>query len=187
MSTRLSYLGVAGYEIVGPTQPHPDRPVPLARTRSRRARPDDLERPDVILVSHAAYDHYGDTAAIARRTGAPVVCDAATCARLLIDRRAAAGPDPADHLGNRRPRGRRRRYGPSSATTGRGDAGDGADHGHPIAFIVETEPGIRIYHYGDTAIFDMRLFGELYAPTVGIFGAPCRSSSRTTTTPPASC
>ena len=39
-----------------------------------------------------------------------------------------------------------------------------------MAFIVETEPGIRIYHYGDTAIFDMRLFGELYAPTIGIFG-----------------
>jgi L-ascorbate metabolism protein UlaG (beta-lactamase superfamily) len=42
--------------------------------------------------------------------------------------------------------------------------------GTPLAFIVESEPGIRLYHYGDTAIFDMRLFGELYRPTVGIFG-----------------
>jgi L-ascorbate metabolism protein UlaG (beta-lactamase superfamily) len=42
--------------------------------------------------------------------------------------------------------------------------------GNPMAFIVETEPGIRIYHYGDTCIFDMRLIGELYAPTVGLLG-----------------
>ena len=42
--------------------------------------------------------------------------------------------------------------------------------GNPIAFIVETEPGVRIYHYGDTCIFDMRLIGELYRPTVGLLG-----------------
>ena len=42
--------------------------------------------------------------------------------------------------------------------------------GNPIAFIVETEPGVRIYHYGDTCIFDMRLIGELYEPTVGLLG-----------------
>ena len=42
--------------------------------------------------------------------------------------------------------------------------------GNPLAFIVETEPGVRIYHYGDTCIFDMRLIGELYRPTVGLLG-----------------
>ncbi|MGH2410957.1 MAG: MBL fold metallo-hydrolase, partial [Chloroflexota bacterium] len=41
----------------------------------------------------------------------------------------------------------------------------------PMGFIVETEPGVRIYHYGDTAIFsDLRLIGELYQPTVGLLG-----------------
>ena len=29
---------------------------------------------------------------------------------------------------------------------------------------------MRIYHYGDTCIFDMRLIGELYRPTVGLLG-----------------
>ena len=42
--------------------------------------------------------------------------------------------------------------------------------GTPLAFIVETEPGVRIYHYGDTAIFDMGLIGRLYRPTVGLIG-----------------
>ena len=40
-----------------------------------------------------------------------------------------------------------------------------------MGFIVETEPGVRIYHYGDTALFgDLRLIGQLYRPTVGILG-----------------
>jgi L-ascorbate metabolism protein UlaG (beta-lactamase superfamily) len=42
--------------------------------------------------------------------------------------------------------------------------------GNPMAYIVETEPGVRIYHYGDTCVFDMRLIGELYRPTVGLLG-----------------
>ena len=43
--------------------------------------------------------------------------------------------------------------------------------GVPMGFVVETEPGVRIYHYGDTAIFgDLRLIGELYRPTVGLLG-----------------
>jgi L-ascorbate metabolism protein UlaG (beta-lactamase superfamily) len=43
--------------------------------------------------------------------------------------------------------------------------------GVPLGFIVEMEPGVRIYHYGDTAIFgDMRLISELYRPTIGLLG-----------------
>src|SRR5439155_1146962 len=104
------------------------------------------------------------------RTGAPVVCDAAVRA-MLIDE--GVSPDQV------------------SATTwgivveiaglqirpvechhwSSGTLSDGSRVvGNPIAFIVETEPGVRIYHYGDTCIFDMRLIGELYRPTVGLLG-----------------
>lgn len=40
-----------------------------------------------------------------------------------------------------------------------------------MGFIVEPEPGVRIYHTGDTAIFgDMKLIGQLYHPTIGLLG-----------------
>ena len=42
--------------------------------------------------------------------------------------------------------------------------------GTPMAFIFETEPGIRFYHYGDSTVFDMTLIGRLYQPTVGFLG-----------------
>ena len=82
MSTRLTYFGAAGYEIVGPTHRILIDPF-LSQNPLAPCSPDDLEPPDAILVSHAAFDHYGDTAAIALRTGAPVVCDAAVRAMLL--------------------------------------------------------------------------------------------------------
>lgn len=169
MSTRLTYHGAASFEIVGPTHRVLIDPF-LSQNPRAPCAPDDLESPDVILVSHAAFDHYGDTASIAKRTGAPVVCDAAVRAMLIDD-----GVPPEQ----------------VSATTwgivveaaglpirpvechhwSSGTLSDGRQVvGNPIAFIVETEPGVRIYHYGDTCIFDMRLIGELYRPTVGLLG-----------------
>ncbi len=40
-----------------------------------------------------------------------------------------------------------------------------------MGFIVEPEPGIRVYHYGDTALFsDLKLIRDLYRPTIAILG-----------------
>src|SRR5207253_2899143 len=82
MSTRLTYLGAAGYDIVGPSHRILIDPF-LTDNPLAPCSPDDLEAPDVLLVSHAAFDHYGDSAQIAKRTGAPVVCDAAVRAMLI--------------------------------------------------------------------------------------------------------
>ena len=82
MSTRLTFLGIAGYDVAGPRHRILIDPC-LTGNPSAPFGPDDLERPDVILVSHAAFDHLGDTAAIARRTGAPVVCGGEVRALLL--------------------------------------------------------------------------------------------------------
>jgi L-ascorbate metabolism protein UlaG (beta-lactamase superfamily) len=169
MSTRLTFLGAAGYEIVGPTHRILIDPF-LSENPRAPMQPEDLETPDVILVSHAAFDHYGDSASIAKRTGAPVVCDAAVRA-MMIDEgvspeqiRAttwgivtevaglAIRPIECHHW--------------SSGTLSNGQQ----VVGNPIAFMVETEPGCRIYHYGDTSVFDMTLIGELYKPTVGLLG-----------------
>ncbi len=169
MSTRITFLGAAGFEIVGPE--HRILVDPFLTTSPRAPiGAEELEPPDVILVSHAAFDHLGDTAAIALRTGAPVVCDGGV-RRILLDRGV-----PSDQI-------RATVWGIVVEVGGvlvrpvechhwsAGELADGtAVVGTPLAFIVETEPGVRIYHYGDTAIFDMRLIGELYGPTVGLLG-----------------
>jgi L-ascorbate metabolism protein UlaG (beta-lactamase superfamily) len=160
---------MAGYEIVGPTRRVLVDPF-LTGNPLAPCNHEEIERPDLILVSHAAYDHYGDTAAIALRTGAPVVCGA-DVARLLSD----AGV-PESQL-------RRTIWGVVVEVAGMVVRPVECHHwswstlpdrttvtGAPLAFIFETEPGVRLYHYGDTSIFDMTLIGRLYTPTVGLIG-----------------
>ena len=169
MATRLWYWGAAGYEIVGPDRRIVVDPF-LSENPAAPVQPEELEAPDVILVSHAAFDHLGDAAALAKRTGAPVVCDGAVRA-ILVDQGVPAAQVRATTWGlvirvagmDIRP--------VECHHWSAGALSDGTPVvGNPIAFIVETEPGCRIYHYGDTSIFDMRLIGELYRPTVGLLG-----------------
>jgi len=169
VTTRLTYHGAAGYEIVSPQHRILIDPF-LSDNPLAPCAPDELEAPDVILVSHAALDHYGDAPAIAKRTGAPVVCDAAVRAKLLDD---GVSPDQVsattwgivvEVAGLTIRPVECHHWSLATLSDGRTVAGN------PIAFIFETEPGTRIYHYGDTCIFDMRLIGELYRPTVGLLG-----------------
>ena len=166
--TRIRFLGVAGYEIVGPDARILIDPF-LSGSPMAPCQHEDLERPDVILVTHAAYDHLGDTAEIAVRTGAPVVCGGDV--RLILMERGV--PETQIQatvwgivvkVGGVVVRPLECHHWSMGLLEGRPVTGT------PLAYIVEPEPGVRIYHYGDTAIFDMRLFGELYGPTVGIFG-----------------
>jgi|SRR5215211_42443 len=169
MSTRLHFLGIAAYEIVSPAHRILIDPCLTAQPAPPVAA-SELQAPDVILVSHAAFDHLGDTAEIAHRTGAPVVCGADVRLALLD---AGLPPDQLRavvwglvvEVGGVRVRPVECHHW-SMATLADGTTVTGT----PLAFVVEPEPGVRVYHYGDTAIFDMRLIGELYRPTVGLIG-----------------
>ncbi|MDP9336510.1 MAG: MBL fold metallo-hydrolase [Actinomycetota bacterium] len=170
MTTTLKFLGASGYEIVGPKHRILMEPF-LRRNPVAPYTPLDVPSPDVILVSHGAWDHLGDASEIAKRTGASIVCPADVAEKLSEEgvptdqvRSVIWGvcytfgdlvirPVECHHW--------------SSVTLKDGRVITGV----PISFIVETEPGVRIYHFGDTAIFPgLKMIGELYAPTVGIIG-----------------
>ena len=169
--TRIRFFGVAAYEIVTRDGRHilvdpfidenPGSPVPSH----------ELERVDLVVVSHAAFDHLGDTEAIARRTGAPVICGGEVRAYLT------AKGIPATQI-------RATTWGIKVEVAGvpvqpvechhwsqiRLPDGTYAS-GVPMAFVIEADPGVRFYHYGDTAIFsDMKLQAELYRPNIGAIG-----------------
>ena len=169
MSTSIRFLGTAGFEIVGPSFQVLVDPF-LTGHKFAPVTPENIEKPDIILVTHAAFDHLGDTAAIALRTGAPVICGG-DVRHLLMDDGVPAKQIQATIWGVVvkvagilvRPV-ECHHWSMSVRKNGQ------AITGTPLAFIVETEPGVRVYHYGNSSYFDMRFIGELYQPTVGLLG-----------------
>ena len=170
MTTRLRFLGVVGYEITGPDYTILTDPY-LVGNPEAPCQPDDLATPDLILATHGAFDHLGDTAVIAKRTGAPVLCGPDVRYKLIDD-----GVDP-DQVQGIVP-GIRTEIGGIVVTPIESHhasfvtLADGTlITGPPLGFIFDTEPGVRIYHTGDTAItYDMHVIAQIHAPTVGIMG-----------------
>ena len=116
-------------------------------------------------------DHFGDTAAIAIRTGAPVVCGTDSKA-LLLERGVPEAQIRTTVWGIQVNVGGVHVWPVECHHWAQARLKDGSVvTGTPLGFIVEPEPGVRVYHFGDSAIFsDMRLIGQLYRPTVGLLG-----------------
>jgi L-ascorbate metabolism protein UlaG (beta-lactamase superfamily) len=168
---RLRFFGVAGYELITNDGRHilldpylddnPGCPIPSTA----------LERVDLICVSHATFDHLGDTEMIAKRTGAPVVCGGDVKA-LLVQHgipenqiQASIWGIALEVAGIRIQPVECHHWSPQVTPDGRFVSGT------PLSFIVYVEPDVRFYHYGDTSLFsDLRLIGELYQPNIGCIG-----------------
>jgi L-ascorbate metabolism protein UlaG (beta-lactamase superfamily) len=171
MAVQIRFFGVAAYELVTADGKHVLLDPFLDENPGSPLRSDELEHVDLIVVSHAAPDHLGDTEALARRTGAPVICGGEVKAYLV------ARGIPAEQI-------RATTWGIRVRVAGvevqpvecrhwsqiRMPDGTFAS-GVPMAFVVECGDGVRFYHYGDTALFsDMKLIAELYRPTIGCLG-----------------
>jgi L-ascorbate metabolism protein UlaG (beta-lactamase superfamily) len=171
MTTRIQFLGISAYRITADDgrvviiDPFlDDNPASVLRVS-------DLSRVDLLLVTHAAFDHLGDTEAIARMTGAPVLCGGEVREYLM-----AKGVPGAQiravvwglevHVAGFTIRSVESHHW-SQLTMPNGSFLSGL----PMGFVLYAEPGVRIYHHGDTAIFsDLKLIGELYKPNVGLIG-----------------
>ena len=115
---------------------------------------DELD-PDFILITHAHGDHVGDAVPIARRSGARIVATVEIC--------RALGPQGVDTHGMNIggyctfPFGRLK----LTPAWHSSSFDDGRYGGMPTGVVVEAE-GKRVYHAGDTALFeDMKLIGDL--------------------------
>jgi len=134
---------------------------------------------NAILVSHHAFDHYGDTEEILKNSHAKVFCCADTCESLY---RNVPEVDPSRIIetlyGDTRDLDGMtvhtvRAYHHSKTDYADCALKDGRIRvfGPPAGFVVEIEPGVNYYHPGDTALYgDMQLIGQLYRPNVMAVG-----------------
>jgi L-ascorbate metabolism protein UlaG (beta-lactamase superfamily) len=110
---------------------------------------------DYILVSHGHSDHVGDTAAIARRTGALVIANYELT--VWFGKQGVQNTHPLNHGGGHAFDFGRVKFVHAIHSSG---LPDGTYGGNPGGFVVESAEG-NFYYSGDTALtMDMKLVGE---------------------------
>src|SRR5262249_25534309 len=108
-----------------------------------------------IILTHAHGDHYGDTVAIAKRTGATVISNFEI---VSYCQKQGVANSHALHIGG----GYTFPFGRVKLTVAHHGSSfpDGTYGGTPAGVVLEIE-GKRLYNAGDTALFsDMSLIGE---------------------------
>lgn len=149
---KLRFLGHAGVQlsaedsevVIDPfVTSHPRTPVKLAELS-----------PDLIVLTHAHGDHWGDTEEIARQSGATVVSSAEIAGYAQARGLSAHGMNIG---GAHDFDGCRVKFTPAWHSS---SFPDGSYGGMPMGVVLELG-GKRVYHAGDTALFsDMRLIGR---------------------------
>lgn len=126
-------------------------------------KPEEVEC-DIVCVTHAHADHYGDVEEVAKRNGAPIVgiFEVATRAQARGSKVIGMNIGGSTKVKNTRITMTNAIH--SSCFVGNGTIEAG---GSPAGYIIDS--GSRVYHSGDTAVFgDMQLIGELYEPELAL-------------------
>jgi L-ascorbate metabolism protein UlaG (beta-lactamase superfamily) len=134
-----------------------------------------LGKVDLILVTHAHFDHFADAPALAKLNNAPVYGPAG-----LDQSMQTLGILPAELAPRMNKGGTITPFGANSVKITQvhadhsselvwKDPATGKDAtysgGEPVGFIIQLENGFTIYHMGDTGLFgDMKLIAERYKP-----------------------
>lgn len=165
---KLKYLGVSAFQL---TMESGTRVLIDPYIKENEQCPitlDELEPPDLLICTHAARDHMGDTLEIAKRTKCMVWSDAAVTMHLV---RSGIPQERVQGMGYgyvRRFKGVAVRAVPAWHSSILRTV-EPPLYGNPLGFIIYTEDDLRIYHFGDTAIFgDMKMLNELYKPQIGL-------------------
>src|SRR5438067_7606862 len=154
MSTRVRWLGHAALLVESD-----GRRVlidPFLTGNPAAAITADAAEADFILVSHGHGDHVGDAVAIARRTGATVVCNYEISE--WLQRQGLTKVHGQQHGG-----GHAFPFGRVKLTLAFHGSmlPDGSYGGNPAGFLLYLKEGLKIYDAADTGLFgDMRLIGE---------------------------
>ncbi len=128
----------------------------------------NLDRADLILISHGHFDHMGSAADLAKRTGAPVISNFEIGSYLAgqgVQNTIGMNKGGAVAVGDIKVTMVHADHS-SGITTTEGTTVYGGEAG---GFVVTLENGLTLYHAGDTNVFsDMTIIRELYAPDIAL-------------------
>lgn len=160
---KITYLGHSTFTVTTPTgkvvlidpwvMGNPACPEPLK----------NLNRLDVILITHGHSDHVGDLLALARAHKPQIVAIYETC--LWLASKGVGNAVPMNKGGTLKVAELEVTMVNAIHSNSFEDDGALVYGGEPCGYVLRLPGGLQLYHAGDTSVFgDMRLIGELYTP-----------------------
>ena len=166
----ITYFGAAAVELQTPAGKRLLIDPYIENNPFTGKRPADFSDIDLVLVTHAAFDHFGDTVEIMKASQARLIAGFEV---VHLCEKAGIGPERMWIT----------IYGDLRLSHGYSIHTVQAKHlslikenekmitGMAFGYVITTQEGICVYHPGDTAIFsDMKLYRELYRPQIMLVG-----------------
>lgn len=167
---KIRFLGTAAFEIITSEGKRILIDPYLEDNAKSPYKVADLNQLDLLLVTHSAIDHLGDAEPIMKKfPELCVICGADVRSYLMAkgieEHRLRAIPwgMMIEEAGIKVRPVYSRHWSYIQMEDG------SVFSSTPLGLIIEVGDGHRVYHSGDTAIYsDMKLYGELYNPTIGL-------------------
>lgn len=164
---QIRFLGISAFEIITEGGLKIFIDPCLSSDHDCPITAEDIDAADLILVSHGAWDHVGQSIEIAKRTGAIFMSGhdvRALAQREGLPKEQILGTQPG---ATREVKGVRVRATVAQHASFISLEKDVYLSAPPLGFVIYTEGGVRIYHPGDTCLCqDIKLVGELCHPQI---------------------
>jgi len=162
---KITYLGHAAFRLVSPQGVVILIDPFLKNNPKTPADQKEVDKADLILVTHGHGDHLGDTLAIAQKTNASVV--AMNELGIYLTKKGLKGVVRMNKGGSYMAKGIRITIVNAQHSSSVTEGDQLIYTGEPAGFIIRFENGFTVYHAGDTAVMaDMKIFGDIYKPNL---------------------